>query len=66
MSERFLKFREVQAMLSVSRSTVWRWTAERGLKVVRVGDVVRVRESDLDTFLKRNEVSHSITTENKA
>jgi excisionase family DNA binding protein len=53
--ERFLKLSEVQEQLGVSRSTVWRWHAERGLKVVRVGDVVRVRESDLQAFLKRHE-----------
>ncbi len=54
MNERFLKLSEVRAMLKVSRATVWRWHAERGLKVVRVGDVVRVRESDLQAFLNRH------------
>ena len=57
MSERFLKLPEVQAMLGVSRSTVWRWTAEQGLKVVRVGGVTRIRESDLQAFLNRHEAS---------
>lgn len=42
-------------MFGVSRSTVWRWTAEHGLKAVRVGDVVRIRESDLRAFLARHE-----------
>ena len=55
MSERFLKLSEVQQMFGVSRSTVWRWTAENGLKVVRVGNVTRIRESDLKAFLKRHE-----------
>jgi excisionase family DNA binding protein len=53
--ERFLKLSEVQGMLGVSRTTLWRWQAEQGLRVVRVGDVVRVRESDLQAFLKRHE-----------
>ena len=44
-------------MLNVSRATVWRWTAEHGLKVVRVGDVVRIRENDLKEFLDRHETS---------
>ncbi len=44
-------------MLNVSRATLWRWTAEHGLKVVRVGNVTRVRESDLQTFLNRHESS---------
>jgi excisionase family DNA binding protein len=54
-SDHYLKLREVQDLFGVSRSTVWRWQAEHGLKVVRVGDVVRVRESDLQQFLKRHE-----------
>lgn len=57
MTDQFLRLSEVQRMLGVSRSTVWRWHAERGLKVVRVGDVVRVRESDLQAFLKRHETA---------
>jgi excisionase family DNA binding protein len=54
---RFLKLKEVQDLLGVSRTTLWRWQAEHGLKVVRVGDVVRVRESDLQAFLKRHETN---------
>jgi excisionase family DNA binding protein len=54
-NNRFLKLKDVQVLLAVSRSTLWRWQAERGLKVVRVGDVVRVRESDLQAFLQRHE-----------
>jgi excisionase family DNA binding protein len=53
--ERFLKLSDVQSMLGVSRSTLWRWTAENGLKVVRVGNVTRIRESELEAFLKRFE-----------
>lgn len=55
LKDRFLKLKDVQDLLGVSRSTLWRWTAEHGLKVVRVGDVVRIRESDLQTFLSRHE-----------
>ena len=56
--ERFLKLSEVQAMLGVSRSTVWRWHAERGLKVVTIGGVTRIREGDLQAFLKRHETEN--------
>jgi len=55
IQERFFRLREVQAMLSISRSTLWRWHAERGLKVVRIGDVTRIRESDLQAFLSCHE-----------
>jgi excisionase family DNA binding protein len=53
--ERFLTFGEVRRLLGVGRSTVWRWQTERGLKVVKVGNVARVRESDLQEFLKQHE-----------
>jgi excisionase family DNA binding protein len=53
--ERFLKLAEVQQMFGVSRSTVWRWHAERGLKVVTIGGVTRIRETDLQAFLSRHE-----------
>jgi excisionase family DNA binding protein len=53
--DRFLKLKEVQEMIGVSRSTVWRWHAERGLRVVTIGGVTRIRESDLQAFLSRHE-----------
>lgn len=55
MNDRFLKLSEVQAMFGVSRSTVWRWTAEQGLPVVTIGGVKRIRESLLEEFVKRHE-----------
>ena len=55
LHERFLKLGDVEKMLGVSRSTVWRWHAERGLKVVTIGGVTRIRESDLESFLQRHE-----------
>ena len=54
-SDRFFKLKDVQDLLSVSRTTLWRWQAEHGLKVVTIGGVTRIRESDLDSFLKRHE-----------
>lgn len=53
-AECFLKLKEVQDRLGVSRSTVWRWHAERGLRVITIGSVTRVRESDLAEFLDRH------------
>jgi excisionase family DNA binding protein len=65
MSERFLKLGEVQTLFGVSRSTVWRWTTENGLKVVRVGSVTRIRESDLQAFLKRHETASGTGVETR-
>lgn len=61
MSDRFLKLGEVAQMFNVSRSTIWRWHAERGLKVVSIGGVTRVRESDLQTFLARHESTTTLS-----
>jgi excisionase family DNA binding protein len=54
VQDRFLRLKEVQKRLDVSRSTVWRWHAERGLRVVSVGGVVRIRERDLQEFLDKH------------
>jgi excisionase family DNA binding protein len=54
IEEQFLKLKQVQERFSVSRATVWRWTSERGLKVVRIGGSVRVRESDLLAFVEKH------------
>lgn len=53
-SDHYLKLKEVQDLLGVSRSTVWRWQAEQGLKVLRVGNIVRIRQNDLEAFLNRH------------
>lgn len=61
--DRFLKFGDVQRMLGVSRTTVWRWHAERGLKIVTIGGVSRIRQSDLDAFLRKHEQCGSANPE---
>lgn len=53
-SERLLTMRDVQGRLQVSRVTAWRCVAERGLKCVRIGRSVRIRERDLEAWLERN------------
>ena len=63
MNDRFYTLKAVREMLAVSRATLWRWTAENGLKVVRVGNVTRIRESDLQIFLKRHETSQVVPEE---
>jgi len=60
--DRFLTLAEVRGMLNVSRATLWRWTAEHGLRVVRVGGVTRIRECDLQAFIKRHETGDAAVT----
>jgi len=54
-SDRLLTLKDVQDRFGVSRTTLWRWEAERGLKVFRVGKVVRVRERELEAFFRRHQ-----------
>lgn len=53
-TNQFLKLKEVQHLLGVSRTTLWRWYTERGLPVVTIGNVTRVRESDFQQFVERH------------
>ena len=50
-SEEFYTLAEVIKILKVSRTTLWRWRNERGLRMVRIHGVIRVRKSDLNSFL---------------
>jgi excisionase family DNA binding protein len=50
-SEEFYTLEEVTKILKVSRTTLWRWRNERGLRMVRIHGVIRVRKSDLNSFL---------------
>ena len=52
-SEEFYTLEEVIQTLKVSRTTLWRWRNEPGLRMVRIHGVVRVRKSDLHSFLDR-------------
>jgi predicted DNA-binding transcriptional regulator AlpA len=51
---KFFRLKDIQTMFGVSRATVWRWHAERGLRVVSVGGITRVRECDLKEFIERH------------
>jgi len=50
-TERLLRLAEIQKAAGVSRVTLYRWTHERGLKTIRVGGCVRVREGDWQKWL---------------
>jgi excisionase family DNA binding protein len=50
-SEEFYTLAEVLKILKVSRTTLWRWRNERGLRMVRIHGVIRLRKSDLNSFL---------------
>jgi excisionase family DNA binding protein len=58
-AERLLTLAEIQEAAGVSRATVFRWRHERGLKMVKVGGCVRIRETDWRAFLEKN--THVVT-----
>jgi excisionase family DNA binding protein len=56
-TERLLTLKEIQDAAGVSRPTLYRWRHEHGLKMVRVGGCVRVRESDWLAWLEKHSTS---------
>jgi excisionase family DNA binding protein len=54
MNEKLLKGTDVANILNVSRSYAYQLMRERKIPVVSIGRAVRVRESDLVTFITLN------------
>jgi predicted DNA-binding transcriptional regulator AlpA len=53
-TERLLTLADCRQAAQVTRWTIWRWINEEGLRVVKIGKVTRVRESDWQAFLCRH------------
>jgi excisionase family DNA binding protein len=53
-AERYLTLRDLCARLQCSRTTAWRLVNERGLRCVRIGGLVRVKESDLAAWIEKH------------
>lgn len=53
-TERLLTLKEIQDAAGVSRATVFRWRHEHGLKMLRVGGCVRIRETDWKAWLEKH------------
>ena len=54
MNEQLLTLAEVQAILRVSKSKMYRLIHQEGLPAVRLGSTYRIRQSDLDVFLENS------------
>jgi excisionase family DNA binding protein len=52
--ERLLTPKELCERLKVSRVTGWKLTAERGLRCIKIGRSVRIRERDLEAWLEKH------------
>lgn len=64
--ERLLTLQHIRERGSVSRPTVYRWTHERGLKTIRVGGCVRVRESDWLAWIAQHASGNNAMSEGGA
>jgi len=53
-AERYLTIRDLCERLQCSRTTAWRLISERGLRAVRCGGLLRVRESDLLAWIEQH------------
>ncbi len=51
-AERLLSVQQVSEMLSVDKSTLWRWDKSSYLKPIRIGGKVRYRYSEIKELLK--------------
>ena len=59
MNEQLLTLSEAQAIFRVSKSKMYRLIHQEGLSAVRLGGTYRIRQSDLNEYLEKN------NTENK-
>lgn len=55
MADRYLTVPEIAVELRVSKMTIYRLVHDGTLPSVRVGRSFRVKQSDLDAYLKRGE-----------
>lgn len=53
-TETLLTLQDCATAAKVSRWTIWRWHTAEGLRVVKIGSVARVRESDWQAFVGRH------------
>ncbi|MEN3039821.1 MAG: helix-turn-helix domain-containing protein, partial [Candidatus Kryptonium sp.] len=51
------KISEVAKLFNVSKMTVKKWIKEGKLRVVRIGNVVRVEEKDLFDFIESQKIN---------
>jgi len=57
--EQLLTLKQVSEKLQISRTSCWRLISERGLRAVKSGGLVRVRESDLASWIEKNSTAGS-------
>ena len=55
MDDKLLTCSEVQEILRISKSKLYRLIHKEKLPVIRLGSTFRIRKSELEKFLKNNE-----------
>lgn len=54
--EKLLNIKDVEDRLNIPRSTLRAWIFQRKIPVLRIGRLVRFKESDLDRWLQGQEL----------
>ncbi len=54
MNEQLMTLKQVGDRLQASRTSIWRAIHERGLRCVRIGGLVRVKETDLAAWIEKH------------
>ncbi|EGD51739.1 DNA binding domain protein, excisionase family [Thermoanaerobacter ethanolicus JW 200] len=52
--DKFYTVKEVAELLKVNIHTVYRWVREGRLPAIKIGDLVRIPESELNKFLEEH------------
>lgn len=52
---KYLSFKDAADYVSVSRSTIYRWTHHYDLRYIKINGISRISKDDLDRFMDRDE-----------
>ena len=58
LPERLLKASEVAEILNISKAFVYQLMQQKKIRTVKIGHVRRVRQADLQSFIKENLSQH--------
>ena len=50
-----MTLKQTREFCKISRTSLWDWENNKGLRTIVVGGIKRVRRSDLEAFLRRHE-----------
>ncbi len=51
MAEKLMGIKDISEMLGVSVSTLYKWVSEKKIPFVKIGRLVKFRQSDIEKYL---------------